>query len=244
MSTTQIIVNNLHKAYGGQPVLQGMSLRVGHSEIACLIGPSGSGKSTLLRTLNALTSIDSGNIEVCGMRVDAPDLDLRRLRRHVGMVFQSYNLFPHLTVLENITLAPTQVLGEPLVQAKERARDLLARVHLHGKEDAYPAQLSGGQQQRVAIARSLAMRPDVMMFDEVTAALDPETVKEVLGTIRDVAASGMTCLIVTHEMRFAREIADTVFFTDGGRVIEQGPPETLFQHPSDPRTQRFLERVL
>jgi polar amino acid transport system ATP-binding protein len=242
--SAQIILRNVHKSYGGQPILNGISLQVRRSEIACLIGPSGSGKSTLLRTLNALTPIDSGSVEVCGLRVDDPQTDHQLLRKHVGMIFQSYNLFPHLTVLENITLAPLQVLKEPRAEVEARAHDLLARVQLQDKATAWPGQLSGGQQQRVAIARSLAMQPDVMLFDEVTAALDPQTVKEVLATIRDVAASGMTCLIVTHEMRFAREIADTVYFTDGGKIIEYGTPESIFQRPGDPRTQRFLERVL
>jgi len=240
----QIQLEDVHKSYGDQAILQGISLSVRRSEIACLIGPSGSGKSTLLRTLNALTPVDSGRIEVCGIRVDAPQLDVPGLRRHVGMIFQSYNLFPHLSVLDNITLAPIQVLGQSRQEAEAYAVELLAKVSLEHKQGAFPGQLSGGQQQRVAIARSLAMCPEVMMFDEVTAALDPETVKEVLNTIRDVAASGMTCLIVTHEMRFAREIADTVYFTDGGRIVEQGEPELIFSRPSDPRTQRFLERVL
>jgi len=240
----QIQLEDVHKSYGDQAILQGISLSVRRSEIACLIGPSGSGKSTLLRTLNALTPVDSGRIEVCGIRVDDPQLDVPDLRRHVGMIFQSYNLFPHLSVLDNITLAPIQVLGQSRQEAEVYALELLAKVRLEHKQGAFPGQLSGGQQQRVAIARSLAMRPEVMMFDEVTAALDPETVKEVLNTIRDVAASGMTCLIVTHEMRFAREIADTVYFTDGGRIVEQGEPELIFSRPSDPRTQRFLERVL
>ncbi|KMN22949.1 MAG: amino acid ABC transporter ATP-binding protein [Pseudomonas helleri] len=240
----QIQLEDVYKSYGDQPILQGISLSVRRSEIACLIGPSGSGKSTLLRTLNALTPVDSGRIEVCGIRVDDPQLDVPGLRRHVGMIFQSYNLFPHLSVLDNITLAPIQVLGQSRQEAEAYAMELLAKVRLENKQGAFPGQLSGGQQQRVAIARSLAMRPDVMMFDEVTAALDPETVKEVLNTIRDVAASGMTCLIVTHEMRFAREIADTVYFTDGGRIVEKGDPELIFSRPADPRTQRFLERVL
>ena len=240
----QIQLEDVYKSYGDQPILQGISLSVRRSEIACLIGPSGSGKSTLLRTLNALTPVDSGRIEVCGIRVDDPQLDVPGLRRHVGMIFQSYNLFPHLSVLDNITLAPIQVLGQSRQEAEAYAIELLAKVRLENKQGAFPGQLSGGQQQRVAIARSLAMRPDVMMFDEVTAALDPETVKEVLNTIRDVAASGMTCLIVTHEMRFAREIANTVYFTDGGRIVEKGDPELIFSRPADPRTQRFLERVL
>ncbi|AVO54053.1 amino acid ABC transporter ATP-binding protein [Ectopseudomonas mendocina] len=244
MTSPQIAVRGIRKSFNGTQVLDGFSLEVAPSEIVCLIGPSGSGKSTLLRTLNGLTPIEAGEIEVCGIRVDDPQVDLLALRRRIGLIFQSYNLFPHLNVLDNITLAPTSVLKEPLPQAREYARELLRKVRLEDKAEAFPGQLSGGQQQRVAIARSLAMRPDVMMFDEVTAALDPETVKEVLTTIRDVAASGMTCLIVTHEMQFAREIADRVFFTDRGRIVEQGPPAHLFGAPQDPRTQRFLDNCL
>ncbi|QMV64317.1 amino acid ABC transporter ATP-binding protein [Pseudomonas berkeleyensis] len=244
MTSPQIAVRGIRKSFNGNPVLDDFSLEVAPSEIVCLIGPSGSGKSTLLRTLNGLAPIEAGEIEVCGIRVDDPQVDLLALRRRIGLIFQSYNLFPHLNVLDNITLAPTSVLKEPLPQAREYARELLRKVRLEDKAEAFPGQLSGGQQQRVAIARSLAMRPDVMMFDEVTAALDPETVKEVLTTIRDVAASGMTCLIVTHEMQFAREIADRVFFTDRGRIVEQGPPTQLFGAPQDPRTQRFLDNCL
>ena len=240
----QIVIRDLVKSYGSHTVLNGVSLDVRQSEIACLIGPSGSGKSTLLRTINALAGVDSGTVDVCGIRVTDAAPDLLKLRRQVGMIFQSYNLFPHLSVLDNITLAPLTVLKEERGPAEERARALLAKVKLTGKEHAYPGQLSGGQQQRVAIARSLAMQPRVMMFDEVTAALDPETVKEVLTTIRDVAASGVTCLIVTHEMRFAREIADVVHFTDGGRIVESGTPEHIFTAPRDSRTRAFLERVL
>ncbi|WP_237764079.1 MULTISPECIES: amino acid ABC transporter ATP-binding protein [unclassified Sphingobium] len=241
----QITVSHVRKAYGDHVVLQDVSMSVRRSEIVALIGPSGSGKSTLLRTLNALTPVEAGNIEVCGIDVTAPGgLDVLALRRRVGMIFQSYNLFPHLTVMQNIALAPVEVLKEDRAEVEARARDLLARVRLEGKEGAYPGELSGGQQQRVAIARSLAMRPEVMLFDEVTAALDPETVKEVLSTIRDVAAGGMTCLLVTHEMRFAREIADTIYFTDGGRIVEHGPPAQLFDGPQDARTRQFLDRVL
>jgi len=241
---SQIVIRNLVKAYGDNIVLDGISLDVKRSEIACLIGPSGSGKSTLLRTINGLATVDSGTVDVCGIRVTDPGPDLLRLRRQVGMIFQSYNLFPHLTVLDNITLAPLEVLKEPRSQVEERARFFLDKVRLAGKEKAYPGELSGGQQQRVAIARSLAMQPDVMMFDEVTAALDPETVKEVLTTIKDVAASGVTCLIVTHEMRFAREIASVVHFTDGGRIVESGAPDKIFTAPDDARTRTFLERIL
>ncbi len=241
----QIKVANIRKSYGDHVVLHDVSMSVRRSEIVALIGPSGSGKSTLLRTLNALTPVDAGSIELCGIDVTAPGgPDVLALRRRVGMIFQSYNLFPHLTVMQNIALAPVEVLKEDRAGVEARARELLARVRLEGKENAYPGELSGGQQQRVAIARSLAMRPEVMLFDEVTAALDPETVKEVLLTIRDVAAGGMTCLLVTHEMRFAREIADTIYFTDGGRIVEHGPPAQLFDDPQDARTRQFLDRVL
>ncbi|UCJ16689.1 amino acid ABC transporter ATP-binding protein [Pseudomonas sp. MM211] len=243
-SRPQIVVRNIRKSFQDTLVLDGFSLEVAAGEIVCLIGPSGSGKSTLLRTLNGLAPIDGGEIEVCGIRVDDPQVDLLALRRRIGLIFQSYNLFPHLNVLDNITLAPTSVLKEPLEEARAHARELLRKVRLEDKALAFPGQLSGGQQQRVAIARSLAMRPDVMMFDEVTAALDPETVKEVLTTIKDVAASGVTCLIVTHEMQFARGIADRIYFTDQGRIVEQGPPAQLFAAPQDPRTQRFLENCL
>jgi polar amino acid transport system ATP-binding protein len=239
-----IVVRDVVKSFGDLTVLDGFSLSLKRSEIACLIGPSGSGKSTLLRTLNGLTPIDRGHIEVCGIKVADPRLDLIALRRRIGFIFQSYNLFPHLSVLENITLAPLTVLQADPDETHELALELLRRVRLEDKAHAYPGQLSGGQQQRAAIARSLAMKPDVMLFDEVTSALDPETVKEVLVTIKDVAASGMTCLIVTHEMSFARDVADRVYFTDRGRVIESGPPEQLFRAPQDPRTRQFLENTL
>ena len=241
---TVVHLQSVHKRFGALHVLRGVSFSVTKGQVVAIIGKSGSGKSTALRCINRLESVDEGQIRVCGHQVHDAGLDKRALRRDVGIVFQSYNLFPHLSVLQNITLAPIRVHGEAPASAQARARDLLAQVNLHGKEHAYPAQLSGGQQQRVAIARSLAMRPQVMLFDEVTAALDPETVGEVQATIRSVADSGMTCLIVTHEMRFARQIADTIYFTDGGRIVEQGPPEHLLHSPSDPRTQRFLERVL
>jgi polar amino acid transport system ATP-binding protein len=239
-----LILRDVHKSFGATAVLGGISLAVAKSEIICLIGPSGSGKSTLLRCVNALVPIDSGSIRVGGIEVNDPALDEVALHRRVGIVFQSYNLFPHRTVMQNIMMAPIQVLKEDPAEVEARAHALLKRVKLEGKEGSYPAELSGGQQQRVAIARSLAMRPDVMMFDEVTAALDPETVKEVLATIRDVAAEGMTCLIVTHEMRFARDIADQVYFTDRGVIVEHGPPATMFSAPADERTREFLDRIL
>ena len=231
-------------SYGPVDVLKGVSLDIGRSEIVAIIGPSGSGKSTILRTINALAPIRSGTIMVDDIAVHDAKLDARALRRKVGMVFQSYNLFPHRTVLQNITMAPIDVLGEPRVEVEARARELLTRVRLEGKERAYPGELSGGQQQRVAIARSLCMRPEVMMFDEVTAALDPETVKDVLAAIQDVARGGMTCILVTHEMRFAREVADTIVFIDQGRILATGPASTFFQDPGHPRAAEFLAQVL
>ena len=239
-----LMLRDVHKSFGTTTVLSGITFNVAKSEIICLIGPSGSGKSTLLRCVNALVPIDSGSIRVGGIEVNDPVLDEVALHRRVGIVFQSYNLFPHRTVLQNIMMAPIQVLKEDAAEVEARAHALLKRVMLEGKEKSYPAELSGGQQQRVAIARSLAMRPEVMMFDEITAALDPETVKEVLTTIRDVAAEGMTCLIVTHEMRFAREIADHVYFTDRGVIVEHGVPDQMFTAPADARTRAFLDRIL
>ncbi|ATA26198.1 peptide ABC transporter ATP-binding protein [Brenneria goodwinii] len=243
-SPAQIILTDVHKSFGKVEVLTGISLSVARSEIVCIIGPSGSGKSTLLRCINALAPVNSGSINVGGIEVNDPKLDALALRRKVGMVFQSYNLFPHRTVLENIMMAPTQVLKQPVREVEARARELLAKVHLSNKASAYPGELSGGQQQRVAIARALCMNPEVMMFDEVTAALDPEMVKEVLTTIQDVARDGMTCILVTHEMRFAREVADRIYFTDKGKIVESNTPQAFFDNPQDPRTQTFLEKVL
>ena len=213
-------------------------------EVVCIIGPSGSGKSTLIRCVNALNTIDRGSIRVEGQEVHDPALDKLELRRKVGMVFQQYNLFPHKTAIENVMMAPVLVLKEPKGQVEERARALIRKVRLEGKEDSYPGELSGGQQQRVAIARSLAMRPDIMLFDEITAALDPETVKEVLITIRELAEEGMTCILVTHEMGFARELANHIYFTDRGVIVEHGPPATFFTEAKDPRTQEFLSQIL
>ena len=210
----------------------------------CIIGPSGSGKSTLIRCVNALNDIQSGSITVCGIDLTQSGLDKLELRKRVGMVFQQYNLFPHKTALENIMMAPLKVLNRAPDEVRAQARELLRKVRLHGKEDAFPGELSGGQQQRVAIARSLAMNPDVMLFDEVTAALDPETVKEVLLTIKELAQDGMTCILVTHEMGFAREIADHIYFTDGGVIVEHGPPSEFFDNASDPRTKEFLSQIL
>ena len=243
-SDVVLSMRDVHKSYQGTPVLQGISMDVRRGEVVCIIGPSGSGKSTLLRCTNALTPIDSGTIAVCGLDVTSEQLDKLALRRKVGMIFQQYNLFPHKSVLQNVMMAPIQVLKQDRRTVERHARDLLAKVKLTGKEDRYPAELSGGQQQRVAIARSLAMQPEVMMFDEVTAALDPQTVKEVLNVIRDLASDNMTCILVTHEMAFAREVADRVYFTDGGRIVEEGTPRDIFSAPRDARTRAFLENVL
>ncbi len=239
-----VSLRNVHKSFGDLEVLKGVSLDVMKGEVICIIGPSGSGKSTLIRCINALNPIDSGNILVEGQEVHDPQLNKLELRKKVGMVFQQYNLFPHKTALQNVMMAPLKVLKQPRDEVEQRARRLMARVNLHDKEDSYPGELSGGQQQRVAIARSLAMNPDVMLFDEVTAALDPETVKEVLMVIRDLAQSGMTCILVTHEMGFAREVADHIYFTDRGVIVEHGPPATFFTEAKDPRTKEFLSQIL
>jgi polar amino acid transport system ATP-binding protein len=239
-----ISVEDVHKAFGAVEVLKGISFDVKKGEVICIIGPSGSGKSTLIRCINGLNNIQKGSIKVEGQEVNDPKLDVLTLRKKVGIVFQQYNLFPHRTALQNVMMAPVLVLKEPKREVEERARALIAKVRLQGKEDAYPGELSGGQQQRVAIARSLAMRPDIMLFDEVTAALDPETVKEVLVTIRELAAEGMTCILVTHEMGFAREVADHVYFTDRGVIVEHGPPDQFFTKAKDPRTRQFLSQVL
>jgi polar amino acid transport system ATP-binding protein len=235
---------DVHKSFGKVEVLKGVSLDVAKSEVICVIGPSGSGKSTLLRCINALVPIERGSIVVDGQEVNDPKLDKLALRRKVGMVFQQYNLFPHKTALQNVMMAPLHVLKQDKAEVEARARKLIAKVRLEGKEDAYPGELSGGQQQRVAIARSLAMNPEIMLFDEVTAALDPETVKEVLVTIRELAEEGMTCAIVTHEMGFAREVADHVYFTDRGVIVEHGAPKEFFAAAKDPRTQQFLSQIL
>ncbi len=239
-----VSIKDVHKSFGDLEVLKGVSLDVMKGEVICIIGPSGSGKSTLIRCINALNDIQSGSIQVEGQEVNAPGLDKLELRKKVGMVFQQYNLFPHKTALENVMMAPLLVLKQPEDEVEKRARALVKKVRLEGKENNYPGELSGGQQQRVAIARSLAMNPDVMLFDEVTAALDPETVKEVLVTIKDLAAEGMTCILVTHEMGFAREIADHIYFTDRGVIVEHGPPKTFFESAKDPRTREFLSQIL
>lgn len=239
-----VSLKDVHKSFGSFEVLRGISIDVMKGEVICIIGPSGSGKSTLIRCINGLNDIQSGSITVEGQEVHDPNLEMLELRKKVGMVFQQYNLFPHKTALQNVMMAPVLVLKENKQEVEARARKLLAKVRLQGKEDSYPGELSGGQQQRVAIARSLAMNPDVMLFDEVTAALDPETVKEVLITIRELAEEGMTCILVTHEMGFARELADHIYFTDRGVIVEHGPPSTFFTKAKDPRTKEFLSQIL
>jgi polar amino acid transport system ATP-binding protein len=239
-----VSLNDVHKAFGKVEVLAGISLGVMKGEVICIIGPSGSGKSTLLRCVNALVPIEKGSILVEGQEVNDPKLDKLELRKKVGMVFQQYNLFPHKTALENVMMAPIHVLKQERAEVEDRARRLIKKVRLEGKEASYPGELSGGQQQRVAIARSLAMNPDIMLFDEVTAALDPETIKEVLNTIRDLAQEGMTCILVTHEMGFAREIGDHIYFTDRGVIVEHGSPATFFKEAKDPRTREFLSQIL
>ena len=239
-----VSLENVHKSFGTLEVLKGISFDVMKGEVICIIGPSGSGKSTLIRCINALNSFNSGSIKVRGLEVNDPDLNKLELRKNVGMVFQQYNLFPHKTALENIMMAPMLVLKESKDEVLSKARSLIRKVRLEDKENTYPGELSGGQQQRVAIARSLAMNPDVMLFDEVTAALDPETVKEVLVTIKELASEGMTCILVTHEMGFARELADHIYFTDRGIIVEHGPPATFFEEAKDPRTKEFLSQIL
>ncbi|HEX9768285.1 MAG TPA: amino acid ABC transporter ATP-binding protein [Kiloniellales bacterium] len=239
-----VSIRGVFKSFGQLVVLKGISIDVKMGEVICIIGPSGSGKSTMLRCINGLISIDRGSILVEGQEVHDPALDKLALRKKVGMVFQQYNLFPHRTALQNVMMAPIHVLGQPKAEVEARARGLMKKVRLEGKENAYPGELSGGQQQRVAIARSLAMNPQVMLFDEVTGALDPETVKEVLVTIKELAEEGMTCILVTHEMGFAREIADHIYFTDRGVIVEHGPPVTFFANPRDPRTREFLGQIL
>lgn len=239
-----VSIKDVHKSFGELEVLKGVSMDVMKGECVCIIGPSGSGKSTLIRCVNALNDIQSGSITVEGQEVNAPGLNKLELRKKVGMVFQQYNLFPHKTALQNIMMAPVHVLHQDEAEVEKRARQLVKKVRLEGKENSYPGELSGGQQQRVAIARSLAMTPDVMLFDEVTAALDPETVKEVLVTIQDLAEEGMTCILVTHEMGFAREVANHIYFTDRGIIVEHGTPATFFDDAKDPRTKEFLSQIL
>jgi len=243
-SDSAIRAEGLVKRYGDHTVLAGVDLDVARGEVVCVIGPSGSGKSTLLRCLNLLERPTAGRVFLGDQEITAPDAPVDDLRRRLGMVFQSFNLFPHRTVLDNLMLAPVTVLGLDRAVARERARELLARVGLAGKAREHPARLSGGQQQRVAIARALAMEPEAMLFDEVTSALDPELVKEVLGVMRELAEGGMTMIVVTHEMGFAREVGDRVLFMDEGSVVEQGPPAQILTAPREERTRRFLSRVL
>jgi polar amino acid transport system ATP-binding protein len=239
-----IRIEDLHKSFGPNEVLKGISMSVAAHEVICLIGASGSGKSTLLRCINLLEPIDSGRISLLGQEITSPRVDANQVRRQIGIVFQSFNLFPHMTVLKNVTLAPTKVLKTPAAQAVEEARALLARFGLSDKCEDYPDRLSGGQQQRVAIVRALAMQPQIMLLDEVTSALDPELVAEVLEVITELAAGGMTMLIATHEMGFARDIASRVCFLEEGRIIEEAPPAELFTAPKDERTRRFLRRIV
>jgi polar amino acid transport system ATP-binding protein len=239
-----IVIEGLHKSFGDLQVLRGVDLEVADHEVICLIGASGSGNSTLLRCVNLIEPIDAGRIVVEGDEITAPDVDVNAIRRRIGIVFQSFNLFPHMSVLRNITLAPTKVVGTPAAQADAEARELLHRFGLAEKADEYPDRLSGGQQQRVAIMRALAMQPDIMLLDEVTSALDPELVAEVLDVIRELAAAGMTMLIATHEMGFARDIATRVCFLDEGVIAEQGPPAQIFGDPQRDRTRQFLARIV
>jgi polar amino acid transport system ATP-binding protein len=239
-----VAIEDLHKSFGKNEVLRGIDLEVAEHEVVCLIGASGSGKSTLLRCVNLLEPIDRGRIVIAGEEITAPGVDVNRIRRKIGIVFQAFNLFPHMSVLENVTLGPRKALGTPRRRAAEEATELLARFGLSDKRDDYPDRLSGGQQQRVAIVRALAMQPDVMLLDEVTSALDPELVAEVLNVIRELAAGGMTMLIATHEMGFARDIANRVVFLDQGRILEEGPPAKIFSAPEEPRTRQFLDRII
>ncbi|SOE51044.1 amino acid ABC transporter ATP-binding protein, PAAT family [Burkholderia sp. OK233] len=239
-----IEINDIHKCFKENEVLKGVTTSVAEGEVVCLIGPSGSGKSTLLRCINGLESYEKGSIIALGKRVDAHAKDINERRRDIGMVFQHFNLFPHRTALENVMEGPVYVNREPRASARKRAVDLLNRVGLGSKCDAYPSQLSGGQQQRVAIARSLAMSPKAMLFDEPTSALDPELVGEVLSVMRSLAADGMTMIVVTHEMSFARDVADKVCFLHSGKIVEEGPASQLLTSPKEQKTQDFLRRVL
>ena len=239
-----IDVKNLHKYFGSLEVLKGIDCHIDKGECVCVIGPSGSGKSTFLRCLNLLETPTKGDIVIDDMHLTEKDFDVDAMRKRVGMVFQHFNLFPHLTILENVTLAPIRHKMMTEEQAKEKAMELLNRVGVGDKVDNYPAQLSGGQKQRVAIARSLALSPEVMLFDEPTSALDPEMVGEVLEVMKQLAKEGMTMVVVTHEMGFAREVANRVFFMDGGGILEEGTPEQIFDHPQEERTKTFLSKVL
>jgi polar amino acid transport system ATP-binding protein len=238
-----LTVTGLHKSFGKHEVLRGIDLRVDEHQVVALIGASGSGKSTLLRCVNRLEPIDAGRIELAGTDITRPR-DVNAVRRRIGIVFQAFNLFPHMSVLRNVTLGPRDALGLSRREAEERALTLLDRFGLAAKRDEYPDRLSGGQQQRVAIVRALAMQPELMLFDEVTSALDPELVAEVLEVIHELAAGGMTMVLATHEMSFARDIAGRVCFLDAGRILEEGPPEQIFSTPREERTQQFLQRII
>ena len=237
-------IEGLSKSFGKLEVLRGIDLELADEEVVCLIGASGSGKSTLLRCVNRLEPIDAGRIVLGGDEITAPGNDLNRVRRRIGIVFQAFNLFPHMTVLRNVTLGPTKARGVSQAEAEAEATALLERFGLADKRDDYPDRLSGGQQQRVAIVRALAMRPELMLLDEVTSALDPELVAEVLNVIRELAEGGMTMLIATHEMSFARDVAGRVCFLDDGLILEEGPPAEIFTAPQQPRTQQFLQRII
>lgn len=240
----KITVKQLKKSFGDLEVLKDISIEIKEGEVVCMIGPSGSGKSTFLRCLNRLEKITSGEVVVDGHPISDPNTNINKVRENIGMVFQHFNLFPHLTVRDNITLAPTQLKLMNKAEADQKALELLGRVGLSDKADVYPGQLSGGQKQRVAIARSLAMNPDIMLFDEPTSALDPEMVGEVLEVMKQLAADGMTMVVVTHEMGFAREVGSRVLFMDGGKILEQEQPQAFFSNPKHPRTQLFLSKVL
>ncbi|MGW3654749.1 amino acid ABC transporter ATP-binding protein [Streptomyces sp. NPDC005151] len=242
--TAAIEIQGLHKSFGDVEVLRGIDFTVASGEVVCVVGPSGSGKSTLLRCVNLLEEPTSGTVTVGGVDMTDPDIDLDAMRRRIGMVFQQFNLFPHLNVLDNLTIAQRRVLGRGREEAGCVARENLAKVGLADREDSFPSQLSGGQQQRVAIARALSMGPGLMLFDEPTSALDPELVGDVLGVMRTLADEGMTMMVVTHEMGFARDVADRVVFMDDGRVVEEGAPEDVLARPEHPRTKAFLARVL
>jgi polar amino acid transport system ATP-binding protein len=237
-------IEGLHKSFAKLEVLRGLDLTVQEHEVVCLIGASGSGKSTLLRCLNLLEPIDAGLIYLGAEEITSPDVKINRIRQRIGIVFQSFNLFPHMSVLDNVTLAPRKVLKAPRAKAEAEATALLDRFGLADKRTEFPDRLSGGQQQRVAIVRALAMQPDLLLLDEVTSALDPELVAEVLALIRELAAGGMTMLIATHEMGFARDIASRVCFLDAGVILEQGPPDVIFRSPSEARTRQFLDRII
>ncbi|HVI90530.1 MAG TPA: amino acid ABC transporter ATP-binding protein [Dongiaceae bacterium] len=239
-----IEIRDIHKSYGDHKIFSGLSLEVEEHQVVCLIGPSGCGKSTLLRCMNGLEGIQGGEIRIHGDRMTGPGVDVNALRRDVGIVFQSFNLFPHMTVLENVTLAPIKVLGENRGEAEAKAMTLLKRIGLEHKAKEYPDRLSGGQQQRVAIVRALAMGPMVLLLDEITSALDPELVSEVLNIVRDLAAEGMTMLLATHEMGFAREVASKICFLCDGKVHEEGPPSEIFGNPTQERTRAFLQRII